>query len=104
MKFVTEAKYRYSMQELRKARPELCSPEKSRGERSFDLAHCLDRASETGSRELIGEEGAGAGGRVMVRVGAGLVMSWVSCCSWAIRPTRVVLIACSKTFCHSVSS
>ena len=73
-------------------------------EGSFGLAYCLDGASGTGGEELTEGEGTGAGGRVMVRVGAGLVMSWVSCCSWAIRPTRVVLMACSETFCRSVSS
>ena len=101
MKFVIGARYRYNMQKLRKARPELRLPEKSGRERSFGLAHCLDRASETGGKELIGGEGTDTRGRAIVRVGAELVMSWVS---WAIRPTRVVLMACSKTFCHSVSS
>jgi len=104
MKFIIGARCRYNMQKLRKARPELRLPEKSGGERSFGLAHCLDRASETRGKKLIGGEGTDARDRAMVRVGAELVMSWVSCCSWAIRPTRVVLMACSKTFCHSVSS
>ena len=88
---------------MKKAQPELYSPEKSGGERSFGLAHCLNRTSRTGGGGLTGE-GADAGGRAMVGAGAGLVMSWVSCCSWAVRPVRVVLMACSKTFCHSVSS
>jgi len=92
------------MQELRKAQPELCSLEKSGGEKSFGLAYCLDRASKTRGEGLTGEEGAGARGRAMVRAEAGLVMSWMSCCSWAVRPMRVVLMACSETFCRSVSS
>jgi len=33
---------------LRKARPELCSPEKSGGEGSFGLVRCLDRAAGAG--------------------------------------------------------
>jgi len=92
------------MQELRKARPELCSLEKSGGERNFGFARCLNRASKTRGERLTGGEGTGAGSRVMVGVGVELVISWVSCCSWAVRPTRVVLMACSKMFCHLVSS
>ena len=89
---------------MKKAQLELCSLEKSGGEGSFGLACCLDRASGTRGGGLTGGEGAGAGGRAIVGAGAGLVMSWVSCCSWAVRPARVVLMACSETFCHSVSS
>ena len=92
------------MQELRKARPELCSLEKSGGERNFGFARCLNRASKTRGEGLTGGEGAGARGRAIVGAGAGLVMSWVSCCSWAVRPARVVLMTCSEMFCHSVSS
>ena len=92
------------MQELKKAQPKLCSPEKSGGERSFGLAHCLDRVAGTRGGGLTGGGGASTRGRVMVRVGAGLVISWVSCCNWAVSPTRVVLIVCSETFWHSVSS
>ena len=40
----------------------------------------------------------------MVGAGVELVMSWVSCYSWAIRPARIVLMACSEMFCRSVSS
>jgi len=71
---------------------------------SFGLAHCLDRASGTRGGGLTGGEGTGARGRVMVGAEAGLVMSWMSCCSWAIRPARVVLITCSEMFCCLVSS
>ena len=88
---------------MKKARPELHSPEKSGREGSFGLACCLDRASGTGGGGLI-EEGMGVRGEAMVRAGAGLVMSWVSCYSWAVRSMRVVLMACSETFCHLVSS
>jgi len=100
----SRARHRYSMQELRKAQPELRSLEKSEGEGSFGLAYCLDRVSKTGGGGLTGGEGAGARGRAIVRAEVGLVMSWVSCCSWAVRPMRVVLMACSETFCRSVSS
>jgi len=69
------------MQELRKAQLELCLPEKSRGEGSFGLAHCLDGASETRRGGLTGGKDAGAGGKAMVRAGMKLIISWVSCCS-----------------------
>jgi len=62
------ARCKYSIQELKKAQPELHSPEKSGEEGSFGLACCLDGAART-------REGADTGGRVMVRVGGGLVMS-----------------------------
>jgi len=55
---------RYNVQEFKKAHPEVCSPEKSGGEESFGLIHCLvrmDRAREGG---LIG------GGDVVIRGGA----------------------------------
>ena len=42
------------MQELRKAHPELRSPEKSGGEGSFGLVRCLDRAAGTGEGGLTG--------------------------------------------------
>jgi len=42
------ARRKYSVQELRKARLELHSLEKSRGEGSFGLIRCLDRAAGTG--------------------------------------------------------
>ena len=81
---------------MKKTRLELRSLEKSGGEGSFGLAHCLDQAARTGGGGLTGGEGAGTGGRAMVRAGVGLVMSWVICCSWAVRATRVVLIVYSE--------
>ena len=98
------ARRKYSVQELRKARLKLCSPEKSGGKGSFGLAHCLDGTSGTRGEGLTGGEGVGARGKMMVGVGAELVISWVSCCSWAVRPTRIVLMVCSETFCCSMSS
>jgi len=58
----SRAKRKYSVQELRKARPELRSPEKSGGEGSFGLIHCLDGVDGTGD--------VGIGGRATVGVGA----------------------------------
>ena len=51
------------MQELRKARLELCLLEKSGGEGSFGLVRCLDGVDGTG-------EGGLTGGGVTVGVGA----------------------------------
>jgi len=48
------ARCKYSMQELRKARPELRSPEKSGGEGSFGLVRCLDGVAGTGEGGLTG--------------------------------------------------
>ena len=67
------ARRKYSVQELRKAHPELHSPEKSGGEGSFGLVYYLDRTDGT-------EEGGLAGGRDIgmgdgATVGAGAVMS-----------------------------
>jgi len=59
----SRAKHKYSMQELRKARLELRSPEKSGGKGSFGLVRCLDGADGTG-------EGGLTGGGVTVGVGA----------------------------------
>ena len=67
------AKHKYSVQELRKVHPELHSPEKSGGEGSFGLIHCLDRADRTGEGGLTGNGDGGIGGRATV--GAGVVMS-----------------------------
>jgi len=61
------------MQELRKAHPELHSPEKSGGEGSFGLVHCLDEVAGTGEGGLTGGGDGSTGGRVTV--GAGAVMS-----------------------------
>jgi len=61
------------MQKLRKARPELCSLEKSGGEGSFGLVCCLDGAAGTGGGGLTGGGDGGIGGRATV--GTGAVMS-----------------------------
>ena len=58
------------MQELRKARPELRSLEKSEGKGSFGLVHCLDGADGTGEGGLTGSGDGGIGGGATVRVGA----------------------------------
>jgi len=65
---------------------------------SFGLICCLDRADKTREEELTGEGDVGIGGRATVGAGAGLVISWVSYCNWAVRPVRVVLIVCSEAF------
>jgi len=74
------AKRKYSIQELRKARLELRSPEKSGGEGSFGLAHCLDEAAGAGEGGLTGEGDIGIRGRAIVGAEARLVISWVICC------------------------
>jgi len=53
------------VQELRKAHPELRSPEKSGGEGSFSLACCLDEAARAG------EGGVTRGGDTDIGGGAG---------------------------------
>jgi len=75
------ARCKYRVQELRKARPELRSLEKSGRERSFGLAHCLDEAAGAGERGVTGGGDTGIEGRVTVDAGAELVISWVICCS-----------------------
>jgi len=60
---------------LKKAQPELHSLEKSGGERSFGLAHCLDRVAGTGGEGLTGGGSIGIGGGATVRAEVGLVMS-----------------------------
>jgi len=74
------AKHKYSMQELRKAHPELRSPEKPGGEGSFDLTRCLDEVAGAGEGSLTRGGDVGIGGRAMVGAGAELVISWVICC------------------------
>jgi len=69
------------VQELRKTRLELRSPEKLGGEGSFGLACCLDEAAEAGEEGVTGGGDTGIGGRAMVDAGAELVISWVTCCS-----------------------
>jgi len=67
------ARRRYNVQELKKARPELRSLEKSGGERSFGLVRCLDRAVGTGEEGLTGGRDVGIEGEATG--GAGAVMS-----------------------------
>ena len=71
----SRANRRYNVQELKKARLELCSPEKLEGEGSFGLVRCLDRADRTGEGGLTGGRDMGIGGRVTVGAGAGPVIS-----------------------------
>ena len=66
----SRTRHKYSVQELRKARPELCLLEKSRGEGSFGLICCLDRADGTGEEGLIGGRNVGIRGRATIGVGA----------------------------------
>jgi len=67
------ARRKYSVQELRKAHPELRSLEKSGGEGSFGLVRCLDGAAGTGEGGLTGGGDGGIGGGATV--GTGAVMS-----------------------------
>jgi len=55
---------------LRKACPELHSPEKSGGEGSFGLVHCLDGADGTREGGLTRGKDADIGGGATVGVGA----------------------------------
>jgi len=66
----SRARRKYSVQELRKAHPELCSLEKSRGEGSFGLVCCLDGVDGTGKGGLTGGGDMGIGGRATVGVEA----------------------------------
>jgi len=69
------ARHKYNVQELRKARPELRSPEKSGGEGSFGFICCLDGAAKTGEGGITGGGDMGIRGGATVGAGAGLVMS-----------------------------
>jgi len=71
----SEAQYKYSVQELRKAHLELRLPEKSRREGSFGLARYLDEVARAGEGGLTGGRDVGIGGGVTVGAGAGLVIS-----------------------------
>jgi len=51
------ARHRYNIQELKKARPEFCSPEKPEGEGNFGLIRCLDRMAEPGKEGQEGRHG-----------------------------------------------
>jgi len=64
------ARCKYRVQELRKACPELRLLEKSGGEESFGLVHCLDGAAGTGGGGLTGGRDGGIGGGATVRTGA----------------------------------
>jgi len=75
------ARHKYSIQELRKARLELRSPEKSGEEGSFGLARCLDEAAGTEERGLTGERDIGVRVGAAVGTEAELVISWVICCN-----------------------
>jgi len=63
------------MQELKKARPEVRSPEKSGEEGSFGLVRCLVRVDGTGKGGLTGGRDVITGGGATVGAGAGPVIS-----------------------------
>jgi len=69
------ARRKYRVQELRKARPELRSPEKSGEEGSFSLARCLDEAAGAGEGGVTGGGDTGIRGGVTVDAGVELVIS-----------------------------
>ena len=69
------ARHRYNVQEFKKARPEVRSLEKSGGEGSFGLVHCLVGADGTGEGGLTREGDVVNGGGATVGAGAGAVIS-----------------------------
>jgi len=69
------ARHRYNVQEFKKARPEVRSPEKSGGEGSFGLVRCLVGADETGEEGLTGEGDVVTGGGATVGAEVGPVIS-----------------------------
>ena len=69
------ARHRYNIQEFKKARPEVRSPEKSDGEGSFGLVRCLVGADGTGEGELAGEGDIVIRGGATVGAGTGPVIS-----------------------------
>ena len=69
------ARYRYNVQEFKKARPEVRSPEKSGGEGSFGLVRCLVGVDGTGEGGSTGGGDIVTGGRATVGAGAGPVIS-----------------------------
>jgi len=75
------ARHKYRVQELRKAHPELRSPEKSEGEGSFGLACCLDKVAGAEEGGVTGGGDTDIGGRATNDAGVELVISWVICCS-----------------------
>jgi len=69
------ARRRYNVQEFKKARPEVRSPEKLGREGSFGLVRCLVRADGTGERGLTGGGDVVTGGGAIIGAGAGPVIS-----------------------------
>jgi len=69
------ARRRYNVQEFKKARPEVHSPEKSGGEGSFGLVRCLVGADGTGEGGLTGGGDVVTGGGATIGAGAGPVIS-----------------------------
>jgi len=69
------ARHRYNIQEFKKARPEVRSLEKSGGEGSFGLVHCLVGADGTGKGGLTGGGDVVNGGGATVGAGAEAVIS-----------------------------
>jgi len=69
------ARRKYNVQELRKAQPELRSPEKSGGEGSFGLVRCLDGAARAGERGIARGRDIGIRGGATAGVGARPVTS-----------------------------
>jgi len=71
----SRARHRYNVQEFKKARLEVRSPEKSGGEGSFGLVRCLVGADGTGEGGLIGEGNVVTRGGATIGAGAGPVIS-----------------------------
>jgi len=71
----SRARRRYNVQEFKKAQPEVRSPEKSGGEGSFGLVHCLVGADGTGEGGLTGGGDVVTGGGATIGAGAGPVIS-----------------------------
>jgi len=69
------ARRRYNVQEFKKTRPGVHSPEKSGREESFGLVRCLVGVDGTGEGGLTGGGDVVNGGRVTVEAGAGAVIS-----------------------------
>ena len=69
------ARRRYNIQEFKKARPEVHSPEKSGGEGSFGLVCCLVGADRTEKGGLTGGGDVVNGGEATVGAGAEAVIS-----------------------------
>ena len=69
------ARRRYNVQEFKKARPEVRSPEKSGGEGSFGLVRYLVGVDGTREGGLTGGGNVVTGGGVTIGAGAGPVIS-----------------------------